>query len=225
MSNNVINFHNLTKSQQNTVVAFVISAASMLFMGFLVVFIILAGKPGAKAAAPACTFSPTSVLIGGSLTVVSGGASGNVNLQSNTNTQLAMVIGNLPKNGSLTANLPVVPRGSYTISVGNAKLGSNGNVSCGTLTVTDQINWVLSLPVVSGSTVAFSFTPASNGNISLIIKNNNTVSNGTVVYDSGPIASGWVQFSWNNVTAGSYSAALYAFGTAAVSNTVNFNVQ
>ncbi|HCS79351.1 TPA: hypothetical protein DIV55_06485 [Patescibacteria group bacterium] len=224
MSNNLINFHHLTKSQQNTVVVFGMSAVSMLFMGFLVVFIILAGKPGSMAAAPACSFNPTSVPVGGSLTVVSGGASGNINLQSNSNSQLVNVIGDLPKNGSVGVKLPVVPKGSYTISVGHAKLGSNGNVLCGTLNVTDQTYWVLGLPVVGANTAAFSFTPASNGSISLIVRSNNSVSSGTVVYDSGPIASGQTRVSWSNASAGSYSAALY-FGSAPVSNTVSFTIK
>ncbi len=62
MSDNLVNFHNLTKSQKNTIVAFVVSAATMLAMGFLVVFIILAGKPGTRAAG-VCSYSflPTIV--------------------------------------------------------------------------------------------------------------------------------------------------------------------
>lgn len=314
MSDNIINFHNLTKSQQNTVVAFGISAASMLFMGFLVVFIILVGKPGARAATAACSFNPISLPIGGSLTVTSGGAAGNIYLKSNTNNQLAMTIGNLPKNGTVTVNLLNVPTGSYTISVGNAKLGSNGNELCGTLTVitntvdsdydgfTDAVEkyvgtdptkscgtnaWpldfnndgsdntldlsilskhygtkfgdplydkrydlnadgkidsldqgilansfgkacsnspiVLSQPLFSGAGEVFTFSPASAGNISLGIKD----TSGTVVTTLGPIASGQTSVTWNNPPQGTYYAALLYTGGIPIlaSNSITFTVQ
>lgn len=81
--------------------------------------------------------------------------------------------------------------------------------------------WILNQPIVNGNSVAFSFSPASNGYISLIVKNAST---GAIVFDSGAIASGKMSLVWYAQKSGSYSAVLVAFGTASVSNTVTFSV-
>ena len=82
--------------------------------------------------------------------------------------------------------------------------------------------WILNQPVVSGNSVSFSFSPISNGQISLVVKNTN---GGVIVYDSGPIVSGKTTVGPKVIQqSGIYAAVLVAFGVTPVSNTVTFNV-
>lgn len=81
-------------------------------------------------------------------------------------------------------------------------------------------SWILREPIVNGNSVSFAFSPASNGNMALIVKNAST---GAVVFDSGVIPSGSSTLQWN-AQSGNYQAVLVAFGITSISNTVVFSV-
>ena len=98
-----------------------------------------------------------------------------------------------------------------------------------TLTVKAIATWHLDLPNVTADRlhVLFSFTPASNGYIGLVVApRSGDVCNWVVLprpFDSGPIASGTNQVTWNFPPPGDYCAQL-VFGAASVSNTQPFSV-
>lgn len=123
---------------------------------------------------------------------------------------------------SYTWNVPPVPAGDYHAQVFAYGTAAYSNVAVFTLFPP----WTLVAPTynTSNGDVTFNFTPAANGFIGLVVKD---TSNNTVAYDSGAIPSGYYANTWSNASGnsriGNYRAVL-VYGTAEVSNVVNFSV-
>lgn len=79
-------------------------------------------------------------------------------------------------------------------------------------------SWTLNNPTITGTSAAFTFSPAANGNFGLVARNNDTGD----VFDSGAIASG-SSWTFTGLTPGNYRAVLI-FGLSEISNAVNFNI-
>ncbi len=177
-------------------------------------------------------FSPTTVDEGGSITVsiISGDSTHTffaaIDSLSAPSSGTRTGLGNIP----LTApNVPsdttylVGARDDVTKNLCALTVGATN-----TLTVKAVATWHLDPPNVASNqlSVLFSFTPESNGNIALVVApRSGDVCNWGVLprpFDSGAIASGNTQVTWNFPPVGDYCAQL-AFGVA-VSNTQFFTV-
>ncbi len=174
----------------------------------------------------AYNFSPTTVDSGGSITVtVTTGDPTHTFYAaidslpapgSGTRTGLGNIILEAPNVTSDTTYL-VAARDDVTKTLCALTPGATN-----TLTVIAPLTWHLNQPIVASTqlSVLFSFTPASNGNIGLVVKNTST---GAVAFDSGAINNGTSSITWNFPPPGSYSAVLI-YGLTEISNRQSFTV-
>jgi len=187
------------------------------------------------------TFSPTTVDSGGTVTVTitAGGASDKFMAEIVASDGSGKVFGSQPNRtgpGTLTLTAPTVTI-TTTFVVAAFDISVSPSQQCSTASSSLTVNppplkWHMSQPIVVSNqlSVLFSFTPASNGNIGLIVAPQSSGNcNWDVLprpFDSGAIADGTGQVTWYFPPPGSYCAEL-VFGTEVVSDNpyVTFTIQ
>lgn len=126
--------------------------------------------------------------------------------------------------GTITLKAPTVSTATQMVVAAADESVSPAKLCGGSSAITvnpPPSKWSLSDIVASNQlSVLFSFTPTSNGYIGLVVTNTST---GSVAFDSGPIANGTSNVTWNFPPPGSYSAVLI-YGLNEVSNRQPFTV-
>jgi hypothetical protein len=170
------------------------------------------------------TFSPSTVASGGAITVtITAGDPAHsfyAAIVSTTKNNTRTSLGDIP----LTAPTVTVDT-NYTVAVRDdvTKVLCGGQTA---LTVTAPLVWHLDQPIVASNqlSVLFSFTPASNGNIALIVDPDPAFSSFPRPFDSGAIKNGDNQVTWNFPPPGTYYAELVYLGVKISDNVVRFTV-
>lgn len=198
MPKNLKKFRNSKKSPMNTMVVFGLSAATLLIMGLVVVFIILAGKPGARADVS------TSLLV----------CKGDVNRDGTVTSSDVQLVFNAFKHKSTDSTYDINGDGGV----------SNEDVKLTKSFVGQKCSYRLYAIYAASDGVALGFSPTSVGGINLIIKN---TSGGTVA-TLGPIEAGQISVPWYPTAENlgkTYSAVLVFTSTQGLaSNQITFSV-